>query len=69
MRKYRTAKFREKLEGIDPRSDPKAHFNLVGSITGKKARQPKNQSIKFKGRPRSDHKVIADLFNKQYTTV
>ena len=66
---YRSAKWKERVEAQDPRSNSGGFWNLLKQISGKAHRPPPNQPIKFKGKTKIRHRDIADAFNRQYTMI
>ena len=65
----RRLRFNEFVNKSSPAQDPKAYFNLMRKLSGKRVPIPENQPISFSGRVQSDSKKIADGFCRQYTSI
>ena len=63
------SKWREYIESLNRRSNPRSYWNKLRSLSGAKSSTPPNQFIKFGQKYFSKASVIAKQFNKQYTNL
>ena len=59
--------WREFVESIDHRTDSTKLWRTIKGIDGK-SKQTENEGITFTGRPYTSPKMIANSFNRQFTT-
>ena len=64
-RQWREGEF---VESIDHRTDSTKLWRTIKGIDGKSNQTAENEGITFTGRPHTSPKMIANSFNRQFTT-
>ena len=65
---YKRRQWREVVESIDHRSDSTLLWRTIKGIDGKSKQTAENEGITFTWRPHTSPKLIANSFNRQFTT-
>ena len=59
---------RDEVEASSLRADPRKHWSLFKSLSGKNSRPPPNQPISFKGKTHTKASAIARGFGRLFTS-
>ena len=65
---HKRRQWREFVESIDHRIDSTKLWRTIKGIDGKSKQTAENEGITFTGRPHTSPKMIANSFNRQFTT-
>ena len=65
---HKRRQWREFVESIDHRTDSTKLWRTIKGIDGKYKPTEENEGITFIGRPHTSPKLIANSFNRQFTT-
>ena len=65
---HKRRQWREFVESIDHRTDSTKLWRTIKGIDGKSKQTTENEGITFIGRPHTSPKLIANSFNRQFTT-
>ena len=65
---HKRRQWRELFESIDHRTDSTKLWRTIKEIDGQSKHTAKNEVITFTGRPHTSPKLIANSFNRQFTT-
>ena len=65
---HKRRQWREFVERIDHRTDSTKLWRTIKGIYGKSKQTAENEGITFTGRPHTSPKMIANSFNRQFTT-
>ena len=65
---HKRRQWREFVESIDHRTDSTKLWRTIKGIDGKSKQTAENEGISFTGRPHTSPKMIANSFNRQFTT-
>ena len=65
---HKRRQWREFVESIDHRTDSTKLCRTIKGIDGKSKQTAENEGITFTGRPHTSPKMIANSFNRQFTT-
>ena len=65
---HKRRQWREIVESIHPRTDSIKLWRTIKGIDVKSKQTEENEGITFRGRPHTSPKLIANSFNRQFTT-
>ena len=65
---HKRRQWREFVESIDHRTDSSKLWRTIKGIDGKSKQTAENEGITFTGRSHTSPKLIANSFNRQFTT-
>ena len=68
QKNHKRRRWREFVESIDHRTDSTKLWRTVKRIDGKSKQTAENEGITFTGRSHTSPKLIANSFNRQFTT-